>query len=482
MKYHFPLSSEQANVVNSVLAGKSVAVNAGAGSGKTHTTRAVGMNFKGEVHDIQFSVKGSDNAGIAYKGFANVTTQNFHKRGNALCNGAEVDTQKVYRIAQEIDLENHQAIASLCIRLKQEAYKTGGLLEPEQIALKYGIDSQFIPKAVDCLAKSDSMANVIDLDDMLRMPVLLGKKTVLSGLIILDEVQDYTPNAFSFLSRCLTTPMNQILMVGDPDRQCLMSFAGADSSLFNRMAEYYDCEHLELTENRRCSKAVVANAPFKGNMVALANAPEGEVGVKKLDEVLTALSEGQFQDDALLSETNAPLIELGISLLTKGTPVRMRSERLGKQIIRHAYQFLDTRKYAVGTIATAMQNKAIEDDTAEPENKADIINCIAALETYCLTNQIVKPVFQVSINYGKKKFKPIHPIQQALDKLTSSDKGITLLTGHTAKGLEWNTVFHLKGKMRESTQDWQVHQSDCLQHVIATRARLNHYVLTSEKE
>lgn len=481
MKYNFPLSDEQQAVVDAVLSGKSVAVNAGAGSGKTHTTRAIGKNFEGQVHDIQFSAKGAENAGIAYQGFANVSTQNFHKRGNALCGGAEVDVQKVYRLAQEIDDEHANAISSLTTRFKQEAHGIDSkCLTPDQIAFKYGIDSKFISPALACLKKSDEMTKVIDLDDMLRMPVLMGRKNILTGLIILDEVQDYTPNSFAFLANCLTTPDSQVIMVGDPSRQCLMAFAGADFTIFERMANHFNCEMFAMNENRRCSQAVVANAPFKGNMRALANAPQGEVGCKPINEILEAVMNGQFTNDAIISEANAPLLQIGISLLSKGVSVRMRAERLEKMIIRHAYKFLDTRKYQVGQIATSMRAETVEtDDGSEPDGREDVINCIEALENYCLAKQMVKTTFNVSMSYGKKKFKPVHPIQQALGQMLNSDKGITLLTGHTAKGLEWNTVFHLQGKVRNPDQDWQSHQANCLQHVIATRARLNHYTLAA---
>lgn len=477
MKYAFSLSDEQQVVQTLSLSGKSIAVNAGAGSGKTHTTRAVGKNFQGEVHDVQHSAKGSANAIEAYNGFANFNGLNFHKRGNRLCNGAEVDTGKVFSIAQKIDPENAGAIANLCTRFKNEGIKVyDKALSPEEVAKKYSIAEKFVAPAMDCLNQSDKDTKTIDLDDMLRMPILLGKKSILSGLVILDEVQDYNPLAWAFLKNCLVTPETQVLMVGDPSRQCLMSFVGANPRLFDEMAEFFNCERLAMNENRRCSQSVVNNAPFKGDMRALVNAPQGETGTKSLSETLDAIYSGSHANDAVISEANAPLIDIGLACLTKGIKVQMRAERLSKMIVRHAFRFLDTRKFQVGTIANAMRTEDAEnaqDDSSEPDNRNDVINAIEALETFCLANQIVKPTFQ---RIGAK-FKPVHPIQQALNQLISSNEGLTLLTGHTAKGMEWNTVFHLTGKVKTPEQDWQEHQANCLQHVIATRARLNHYKL-----
>jgi hypothetical protein len=78
---------------------------------------------------------------------------------------------------------------------------------------------------------------------------------------------------------------------------------------------------------------------------------------------------------------------------------------------------------------------------------------------------------------GKPVWKPIHPILKALRRMLNSNEGITLLTGHTAKGLEWHTVFHLPAKVKAPKQAWQEHQQNCLAHVIATRAKMEFYTL-----
>jgi hypothetical protein len=471
----FPLSSEQQAVSDASLSGLSVAVDSCAGSGKSHTARAVAMNYNGPVNSIPFSAKGSDDEIARYAGFGNITALNFHKRGIRLCPASDVDTRKLHGIATKIDGENADAIAALAQHLKCEAYGIWeNALTVEQIAIKYGIDEKFIPHAIECLKQSDAMTTVIDLDDMLRMPVITGRKQILDGLVVLDEVQDYTPASWMFLSRCLVTPQTQVLMIGDPSRQCLMAFAGANAGLFDIMADYFGCKRLKLTVNRRCSKAVVANAPHKGDMVALDDAPMGEVGTKNLSDIIEAVGRGEYSEAAILSEANAPLVSLGINLLTKGIPVQMRAGRLDKMIMRHAFKFLDTRKYPIGTIAENMRKESAEAEDGESlAERQDVTKCIEALELYCLSKQLVKPKF-MKVGRG---FRPINPIQQALEILVGSTKGITLLTGHTAKGLEWGTVFHLVGKMKAPEQDWQEAQGACLSHVIATRAKLNHYTL-----
>ena len=390
---NFPLSDEQREVSFVIMNGQSCAVPSCAGSGKSHTSRAIAMNYNGMVNSIPFSTKGEADEIERYKGFNNIYSMNFHKRGKRLCSPmADVDTRKCAKIALQIDGENAEAIAALTRHFKCEAIGIwDNALTIEQVAIKYGIDTKFIPNALECLAQSDKMTNVIDLDDMLRHPVLLGRQQIVEGLIILDEVQDYTPASWMFLSRCLTLPTSHVLMIGDPERQCLMSFAGASAELFNIMANHYGCEIRTLTVNRRCSKAVIENAPFKGDMQALPDAPNGEVGTKVLREIIEAVANGSYGNDAILSEANAPLVTLGLQLLTKGIPVQMRMNKLDKLITRHCFKYLDTRKFQVGTMADMLrkETEASAADGEERDDISDVIKCVDALETYCLSKGIV---------------------------------------------------------------------------------------------
>jgi hypothetical protein len=252
-----------------------------------------------------------------------------------------------------------------------------------------------------------------------------------------------------------------------------MSFAGASPEIFDIMSRHFSCESLGLTVNRRCAKRIVEAAPFKGDMVALPDAPEGEIITMPASKAMDEIANGAHSNDAILSETNLPLVSLGLNLLTKNVPCRMRSKRLEGCIRGVAYKYLDVRKFPFPSFSIAeacrkdIQEAQANETATSDTSRDDVINCIASLESYCAANKIVKTEF---IKRGAK-WLPVHPIVVALNRLLKSDKGITLLTGHTAKGLEWNTVFHLSGNSKAPVQDWQVHQSNCLAHVIATRAK-----------
>jgi hypothetical protein len=350
-------------------------------------------------------------------------------------------------------------------------------LTPEEIATKYGYKACLVPHGIKLLALSDAQTSVIDFDDMLRFPVLQGRTDWVNGLAALDEVQDYTPHAFEFLTKCLVKQGTQILMIGDVD-QTLQGFAGATPALIRIMAEYYGCDQFQLTVNRRCAHAIVTNAPrMTKEMQALPDAPQGTVGTMPQSEVFDAVAAGEYKNDAIISEANAPLVMFGLSLLIKGVPVQMRTARLEKLIYRYCpFAFLDQRKVALGEVAGLVRKRLAEEESesGEPsEEGRDVANAIESLESYCIAKGITKPQW---VRNGRS-VRPKHPIFQALDELCKGKSGITLLTGHTAKGLEWETVFHLPGKVRPPEQDWQIHQAACLDYVIKTRAKLNHFTL-----
>ena len=494
-----PLSKdEQEKVFNLSLSGNNVAVPACAGSGKTYTADAIAINCNKRVEFIPFMRELAKAQAEKHAGREHINVVHFHARGKRMLpTDIKVSDMKgdlpikLIDIATALYGEHGIKVAELVNKAKSEAVGCGftwdGQLTMEEVSIKYGIfvnseTFDIVDAAEKVLKVSDEMTACVDFSDMLRFPVIHGYRQNLGdALIILDEVQDFTPASWIFVRECLTTPNSHVLMIGDFERQTLMSFTGANAALFDEMAEHFNCERVSLTINRRCSKAVVAAAPFAGDMVALPDAPEGEVGERPTNEVISDICAGKYSDCALLSETNIGLVRVGINLVTNGVPVQMRSKNLDKMILRFAYPYLDTRKTAIGEIAFKVQQDLEQRrmDGAEAEvlsEMQDVQKCIAALETYCLSKGLTKPVW--IRKFGR--MIPQNPIQGALELLTKSTEGITLMTGHIAKGLEWPTVFHLVGKMRAPEQAWQEHQNNCLAHVIATRAQLNFYTLTGE--
>tara|TARA_R110000803_G_scaffold122915_6_gene190924 strand:+ start:1479 stop:2873 length:1395 start_codon:yes stop_codon:yes gene_type:complete len=460
--------------------GGSAAVNAGAGSGKSHTAKALSHNYDDKVFFYPFMVSLRKEQQEAFKDASHVTVNNVHSVGKSLLGRTKVNNKKCFQIASNLYGKAGRKVSDLVSKLKTEGFGVyDGALTIAETAAKYAIALKDAEQGAESLAEmaqvvldeSDAMYSEIDFDDMLRMPILLGKTRNSDGLVVLDEVQDFTPAIWTLVRDCLTTADSRVFMIGDPERQALMMFAGAKPEIFNEMSDHYGCKSFDLTVNRRCAKAIVRNAPFSGNMVALDDAPEGEVTTQLKCEVIDEIRDGGHALSAMLCETNAPIVTLGIKLLTSGVPVRMRTGRLDSMLLRYAAQHMFNRDLNVGDITLLIQKdlEAAAKEGVDVTEFQDVVLCIAELENWCLANNILKTTYVYK--------RPQHPLQQAIAILTSGTTGISLMTGHTSKGLEWDTVFHLPAKTREPVAEWEIKQAECVQHVIATRPRLKFVTL-----
>jgi hypothetical protein len=493
-----PLSEVQISVRDAVLDGKSVAVNACAGSGKTHTAIATAKCYDGKVKFLCLMTNLREDIAAKTADSYHINVNNYHKEGYAMLGKPKFDDEKMFSLVKSMPVPEDiplGKVVELARKLKAEAVGTWDLaLLPYEVAVKYRFSETLVEYAETLLKLSDEKRDVVDFQDMLRFPVMEKMNINFDGLLVCDEVQDFSPDAFQFVK---LYKVKQVLLIGDVERQCIMQFTGANSSLFGAMAAHFDCNRYAMEENRRCSHAVIRNARHKGQMTGISTTIEGSVGEMPKETFIEECLAGKHATSAVMSECNAPVLTLAIQLLVKGVQVQVRADKLQKLINSAAYPFLLSEKVGkdyvfknpLGTIAQAMRNASTEtgeDGVQKPAIDSDIIDCIEALESLAMAKGMVKSKFE----RNGSKWKVIHPIYQALALLLESKSGIVCLTGHTAKGLEWDHTFHLPSKgevirdMHEwsqengkDLQDWECEQWNCVGHIIDTRARISHTIL-----
>lgn len=98
-------------------------------------------------------------------------------------------------------------------------------------------------------------------EELLRLPFSHYQMSRLYHHVIVDEAQNLTPAQYSLLT-ALIGPRNnddhiQTMVVGD-EKQSLVGFAGADPGLMRRFECDYHAVRIELTNNFRSAKAIVA--------------------------------------------------------------------------------------------------------------------------------------------------------------------------------------------------------------------------------
>ena len=100
-------------------------------------------------------------------------------------------------------------------------------------------------------------------EELLKLPSSRHQMTRLYHHVIVDEAQNLTPAQYSLLTALIGPPSGnngdhiQTMLVGD-EKQSLVGFAGADPWLMRRFECDYHAVRIELTNNFRSAKAIVA--------------------------------------------------------------------------------------------------------------------------------------------------------------------------------------------------------------------------------
>lgn len=511
-------TQEQSAIMALCAKGNSVWADAGAGCGKTFLADAVSLAHAKAgkpVKQLVFMRALADSQKAKHAENPLISAQTLHSFGYGMLLRAGIIRQvlrttkngkkyrafnvsngieKVQKHLQQVILDQYAGddeipkLERAIVQLVSLA-KTEGVFLPveavptmEDVATKHGLnDPMVIEIALKVLERSDKDHEEIDQSDMIRLPVLNKLRSFVEKgtLVVVDECQDYNLAMASMLVECIAPQGTQVLLVGDKDHQALMQFTGARPELTDYMASVYNCERMPLTVNFRCSKAVLRNACGRP-LQPRPDAPEGEVGTVGKHAFLQDVETGIIADGcAVLCEANAPLIQLGLTLLSKGIPVQMRAEKLEGYVRSFCYRWVsgafDIRKVKIGGLSEKIQKAFRETEQAGgeiPAEDKEMAGCIQAIEIFCLSQGLTESRY----NVGTRSYE--HPIQIALHRLLTGTNGVTLSTGHTSKGLEWERVYHYPGKVKVPELAWQEHQAFCLDHVIQTRAKIGFYTVS----
>jgi hypothetical protein len=215
---------------------------------------------------------------------------------------------------------------------------------------------------------------------------------------------------------------------------------------------------MTLSISFRCPKAVILNARFMApHMMWPDWAKEGLV--KRLE----AWDAHTIQDNAaVICRNNAPLFSLAFKLLRRGRGVKLVGFDIGPNLIR------TLKKLGDETLTQEQVNNAIDRWEAEQllKSKAegtikDKAECLRVFSSF-------GPTLGAAIAYAQDLFAQSGPIQ--------------LLSGHKAKGLEWETVYHLDpwripSPYSQTDEDFEQEQN--IKYVIETRAKESLYFIDS---
>jgi len=291
----------------------------------------------------------------------------------------------------------------------------------------------------DILLRSIELAYAgsIDFNDQLYMPTLFGGTFPKYPLILVDEKQDFSPINDEMLRRYVEEGA-RIIAVGDT-WQSIYAFRGAVQGGMDKTKEEFNCTVADLSVSFRCPSEIVKHQTRNPKLTW--SREGGQVSG------LNSLHLDDIDDDAVvICRNNAPLFSLALRLLANKRGVTVTGTDIGAKIVKIMGKLgpEDMRQEQVVDAIEdwRMQKLAVQSTTAN-----DTADCMRVFACFGKT-------LSEATGYAEYVFK-----QQGT---------ITLTTGHKAKGLEWEKVYHLDPFLVRTEKE---EQEKNLKYVITTRSK-----------
>lgn len=282
----------------------------------------------------------------------------------------------------------------------------------------------------------------IDYNDQIYMPALFGGTFPKFPVVMVDEAQDLSPVNHAMLDKLCKS---RVISVGDP-WQSIYGFRGAQQDGMGYLRQRFTMSEADLSISFRCPEAVVRSVQWRVPHFKWSK-PGGTVG-----ELRNPTLSGIADDSAIICRNNAPLFRLAIRLLSNGRSVTVHGSEMGPKVAGIM------KKLGPDDMSKESTLSAIEDwegERVEKGNKTakDIAECMRVFASY-------GPTLKHALAY--------------IEHLFAQKGTIELLTGHKAKGLEWDRVYFLDEHLLGTDE-----QEMNLRYVIMTRAKQELYLINS---
>lgn len=285
----------------------------------------------------------------------------------------------------------------------------------------------------------------IDFNDQVYMPALFGAVCPRFPLVAVDEVQDLNPVNHALLDKLAK---GRLIGVGD-DFQAIYQFRGAMQGGMDSLRGRFNMATLPLSTSFRCPRAVVESARWR---VPNFNWIKDGGHVETLDRLDASTID---EDSAIICRNNAPLFKLALNLLSNGRSVSVAGSDIGPKIIG-IMRRLGADDASQGTVLSAIDDWLAEREDRGSTTAHDIAECMRVFTMYGTT-----------LN---------HAILHA-EHLFAQSGTLRLMTGHKAKGLEFDTVYHLDPWLCRMDEE----QDQNLRYVIQTRSLDTYYEVDSNQ-
>lgn len=278
-----------------------------------------------------------------------------------------------------------------------------------------------------------ALDGTIDFNDQCYMPALFGGLYPTFPTVMIDEYQDLSPINRAIVAKLCRS--SRQIGVGD-EAQAIYAFRGADATAMPSAIEDFSMRTLPLSVSFRCPTTITSNVHW--HVPDIRSSTDGGT-VETLERY--SIKSGA----AVICRYNAPLIAQAIDLLSQGRKVDVAGVDIGARVVKIMSK-LGPESLTQAELINRINEWQEERESLDSKSAADTAQCM-----------------RVFARAGKSLAGALAYARHIFE---SKDGEVQFLSGHRAKGLEFDHVYHLNsGSIKQGGQESNIH------YVIDTRPR-----------
>ena len=293
---------------------------------------------------------------------------------------------------------------------------------------------------VTCAGINQAMQGVLDFNDQIFMPTIFHGAFPRYPLVLVDEAQDLSALNHATLRKMCK---KRLIAVGD-SRQAIYGFRGAHENSMSLLREQFSMTELTLSMTFRCPRTIVEHVRWRAPHMQWAEWNSGG----EITHLTSWDAQTPADQAAIICRNNAPLFSIAVKLLKGGRHVEVGNADIAKGLLKIM------RKFGDRSMPQAQVLRAIDD--WEVREKA---------KTKKYAHLGIEDRAQCMILFANQGDNLAEAVAYA-EHLCASTGPLKLLTGHKAKGLEFNHVYFLDQDLIGTDM-----QEPNLRYVIQTRAQ-----------
>lgn len=285
-----------------------------------------------------------------------------------------------------------------------------------------------------------AFAGTCDFNDQILMPTLFHGAFPRYPLVLVDEAQDLSALNHATLRKLCK---KRLIAVGDAC-QAIYGFRGAHEDSMSKLRETFDMKELPLSISFRCPSAVVEHVRWRAPQMRWPSwAAAGSV------RTLARWSADDIAESAaIICRNNAPLFGLAIRLLKAGRTCEIDGKDIILAITKVMRKFGSHELRQVDVLDRIDGWLAAELEKNRPRAHDRLRDRADCMRTFALQGATLGD----ALAYAQHLMNLHSPLK--------------LMTGHKAKGLEFDHVYFLDAKLVGKDD-----QEPNLKYVICTRAK-----------